>query len=204
VPSSAFNALTDVPFRRYLSPGVFLFAMGQLNYWGLIHWIERISGGTGVVAGWLVVPLIFATCYEVFSRYVLNAPTIWAYELGYMVTGANFLIGAAYALREKAHIRIDVIYAHFFSKRTQALINVGGYVLLFLPIMFWLTLALWDYAYQAYLTQELSGQSAWNPVIWPFRLVFFAGFLLLLLQGIAEVLKVAFYLAGHNPSWDPG
>jgi len=170
----------------------------------LVRWIDRLSGGTGAVAAWLIVPLIFATCYEVFSRYVLHAPTIWAFEVGYMATGANFLIGAAYALREKAHIRIDVFYGHFFSKRTQALVNLFGYLFLFLPVVFLLTNALWTYALQAYQSGETSGQSAWNPVIWPFRLVFFAGFALLLLQGIAELIRVVRFLAGKHPSWDAG
>lgn len=169
----------------------------------LIAWIDRISGGAGVVAAWLIVPLIFATCYEVFSRYALNAPTIWAYELGYMATGANFLLGAAYTLRERAHIRVDALYGHLFSRRGQAIVNLIGYLFLLLPAAFWLTDALWTYALQAYQSGEQSGQSAWNPVIWPFRLVFFAGFVLLALQGIAELLRVARFLAGRNPEWNP-
>jgi TRAP-type mannitol/chloroaromatic compound transport system permease small subunit len=170
----------------------------------LLRWIDRLSGGTGVVAAWLIVPLIFATCYEVFSRYVLHAPTIWAFELGYMATGANFLIGAAYALREKAHIRIDIFYGHLFSKKAQALVSLLGYLFMLLPAAFLLTDALWTYAYQAYLSKELSGQSAWNPIIWPFRMTFFAGFVLLLLQGIAELLRVALFLLGRNEDWDAG
>ncbi len=150
--------------------------------------IGWLSGTGGLAAGWLVLPLVAATCIEVFSRYVLNAPTVWAYELGYMATGANFLIGAAYTLRERGHIRIDVLYT-MFSQRTRALIDIFGYVFLFLPVVCWLTLALWEYALEAYLSGETSGQSAWNPVIWPFRMVFFTGFLLLALQGVAELIK---------------
>lgn len=169
----------------------------------LIAAIDRISGGAGVIAAWLIVPLIFATCYEVFSRYALNAPTIWAYELGYMATGANFLLGAAYTLRERAHIRVDVFYGHVLSKRAQAMVTIAGYLLLLLPAAFWLTDSLWTYALQAYQSNEKSGQSAWNPVIWPFRLVFFAGFALLALQGIAEVLRLIRYLAGRERDWNP-
>lgn len=163
----------------------------------ILRVIERISGGTGVVAAWTIVPLILATCYEVFSRYVLNAPTIWAYELGYMTTGTHFLIGAAYTLREKGHIRIDVVYTNFKPK-LQALVNALGYVFLMLPVSLWLSTALWEYAYDAMMSGELSGMSAWNPVIWPFRLVFFGGFLLLSLQGIAELIKAVAVLAGKD------
>lgn len=166
-----------------------------------IRVIDRLSGSTGVIGAWLVVPLIAATCYEVFSRYALNAPTIWAFELGYMLTGANFLIGTAYTLRERGHIRIDILYNHL-SARTRAIIDVVGYVFLFLPAALWLDVALWKYALSAFKSQELSGQSAWNPVIWPFRLVFFSGFLLLTLQGIVELIRASRYLSGRDPNWD--
>lgn len=166
-----------------------------------IRVIDRLSGSTGVIGAWLVVPLIAATCYEVFSRYALNAPTIWAFELGYMLTGANFLIGTAYTLRERGHIRIDILYNHL-PARTRAVIDVVGYVFLFLPAAMWLDIALWKYALSAFKSQELSGQSAWNPVIWPFRLVFFSGFLLLTLQGIAELIRASRYLSGRDQNWD--
>ena len=168
----------------------------------ILRWIDRISGGAGAAAGWLIVPLIFATTYEVFSRYVLHTPTIWAFEVGYMATGANFLIGAAYTLREKSHIRIDVFYGHLFSRRTQAIVNLIGFCVLLLPAAFLLTDALWTYAAMAYKSKEGSGQSAWNPPIWPFRMVFFSGFLFLLLQGLAETVRVLRFLAGRDPNWN--
>jgi TRAP-type mannitol/chloroaromatic compound transport system permease small subunit len=167
----------------------------------LIVFLERISGTTGVVAAWLVVPLTIASCYEVFSRYVLNAPTIWAFELAYMAMGAHFLIGAAYTLREKGHIRIDVLYSRF-SPRAQAWVDVFGFTCLMLPASWWLTWGLWEYALDAFQSGELSGQSAWNPVIWPFRMVFFSGFLLLSIQGTVGLLKalaIAFDRGAQGP-----
>ncbi len=169
----------------------------------LVRLIERITGLAGVVIAWVVFPLILATCYEVFSRYVLNAPTIWAFELGYMAMGVHALIGAAYALRERAHIRIDVLYTHY-SDKTKAIIDTAGYLLLFMPVVCWLTFALWEYLAEAYLSGELSGQSAWNPVIWPFRLAFFLGYLLLALQGVAELIKCIRFLTGKTTELDAG
>ena len=163
----------------------------------LIRLLERISGGTGVLAAWLVIPLIFATCYEVFSRYVLDAPTIWSYELSYMATGTHFLIGAAYTLREGGHIRIDVFY-NGFGPKAKSLVDAIGFLVLMLPASWWLTYALWQYALTSYLSGELSGQSAWNPVIWPFRIAFFSGFLLLSLQGTVELLKAWATVLGYD------
>lgn len=157
--------------------------------------IDRISGSLGLLAAWIVMPLIVATVYEVLSRYLFNAPTIWAYEIGYMAMGANFLLGAAFALREGSHIRIDILYTRL-SEKARALIDVLGFVLLFLPVGFWLSTRLGEYALEAYMSGERSGESAWNPVIWPFRLVFFVGFAVLTIQGVAECLRAFRVLLG--------
>jgi TRAP-type mannitol/chloroaromatic compound transport system permease small subunit len=128
--------------------------------------IERLSGFSGKTTAWLVVPLIAATVYDVAARYLFNAPTQWAYEVGYMMMGAHALLGMAFTLREGGHIRI------------------------------------WDYWRKSFNTHELSGQSAWNPVIWPFKLVFFIAFLLLVLQILAEVFKAVQYLFGKRASYE--
>jgi TRAP-type mannitol/chloroaromatic compound transport system permease small subunit len=135
-----------------------------------------------------VIPLIVASCYEVFSRYVLGEPTFWAYEVGYMAMGTHFLIGLAYTLREREHVRVDFLYAHV-SPRKRALIDAFTYVALLLPLAGWLTVGFWNKVEQAYQSQERSGMSAFNPVIWPFRLVMCTAFALLFIQGIAELLR---------------
>ena len=135
-----------------------------------------------------MVPLIAASCWEVFSRYVLNDPTFWAFELGYMVMGAHFLIGFAYTLREREHVRVDIFYARF-SPRTRALIDALTYLVLLLPLAAWLSVAFGEKVLKAYESQERSGMSAFNPVLWPFRLVMCAAFVLLTLQALAELIR---------------
>jgi len=135
-----------------------------------------------------VVPLIAASCYEVFSRYVLNEPTFWAFELGYMVMGAHFLIGFAYTLREREHVRVDLFYARF-SRKARALIDSATFLVLLLPLAAWLAVAFGDKVAKAYESHERTGMSAFNPVIWPFRLVMCAAFVLLALQAIAELIR---------------
>ena len=164
----------------------------------VVRTIERITGSVGLLAAWLVAPLVIATCYEVFSRYVLDNPTLWAYEVGYMATGTNFLLGVAYTLRERGHIRIDVLYSHF-SDRAKAIVDVVGILFFLLPATFWLCLKLWTYAYDAFLLGETTGESAWNPVVWPFRSMFFLGFAFLSLQAVAEVIKSYAVIAGRSP-----
>ena len=159
----------------------------------LIRAIERVTGSIGILASLAIVPLVIATCYEVFVRYALNAPTIWAYEVGYILTGAHFLLGMAYALQTDDHIRIDV-FSGSFSPRTRAIIDLVGYAIT-LPLMLWITHALFEYLVVGYQRGERSGQSALNMPVWPFRVVFLISFALLALQILAEVLKTVRGLA---------
>lgn len=153
----------------------------------LIRQIERATGSVGVLASFAIVPLVLATCYEVFARYLFDAPTIWAYEVGYILTGSHFLLAMAYTLREGEHIRID-IFSGAFSQRTRAAIDLLAYAVI-LPLMLWLTYALFGHLATGYLRHERSGQSAMNLPVWPFRIVFLAAFALLTLQIFAEVVK---------------
>ena len=75
----------------------------------LITIIEAITRFAGAIAALLTLPLVGALVTEVFSRYVLNSPTLWAFEVSYMVMGAIFMLGIANALRIGQHVSVDVI-----------------------------------------------------------------------------------------------
>lgn len=153
----------------------------------LIRNIERVTTSIGIMASFAIVPLVLATCYEVLARYAFGAPTIWAYEIGYTLTGSHFLLGMAYTLAVGAHIRID-IFSGKFAPRIRALIDLGAYAVM-LPLLVWLSYALFQHLATGYLRSERSGQSAMNLPVWPFRIVFFTAFTLLALQVLAEVVK---------------
>ncbi len=165
----------------------------------LLRVLDRVSGTSGAVAAWLVIPLIAASCYEVFSRYVLSEPTLWAFEVGYMVMGTHFLIGFAYTLRENEHVRVDLIYARV-SRKVRALIDAFTYVALVLPLTGWLSFGFFEKVLKAYASQERSGMSAFNPVIWPFRLVMCAAFVLLALQALAQLIRAYQVLTERAPA----
>jgi TRAP-type mannitol/chloroaromatic compound transport system permease small subunit len=167
----------------------------------LLRLLERISGVSGNLTAWLVVPLIAATVYDVGARYLFNLPTQWAYEIGYMTMGAHALLGMAYTLRESGHIRIDA-FSQFFSESAKAVIDLVGYVVFLLPCLLWMTWSLWGYWMVSFTTGEHSGQSAWNPYIWPFKLTFFVAFLLLVLQIFAEIIKAILYLRGERSRYE--
>jgi TRAP-type mannitol/chloroaromatic compound transport system permease small subunit len=171
------------PHRRVANP--IRFRSSRLQ--PLIRLIERINTAVGIAAALLLVPLVLATCYEVFSRYVMNEPTAWAYEVGYILTGSHFLLGLAYTLKQDLHIRIDVFTGRM-SRRSRAMIDTFAYVVM-LPLLVWLAWMLMEYLLVGYTRGERSGQSSLNPPVWPFRLVFTMSFALLALQVFAELLK---------------
>ena len=111
--------------------------------------------------------------------------------------GASFMFGIAYCLQMRRHIRVDFLYDHVSLKK-QSLIDLVGYTVLVLPATLLVLNGVWDYLLYAYEHQELSGESAWNPLVWPFRTTFVVGFSLLILQTIAEILKCVLVLMGHE------
>lgn len=153
----------------------------------IISAAESISKFFAVVGAVLIIPLILSLAYEVFSRYVLREPTIWAYEISYMLMGTIFLFGMAYALKTRQHVNVDVIYS-ILPKRVKALFDMIGSCILFIAL-FWLVNALSSYAIDTYEYQERSGASGWNPIIWPFRAVWLVGFALLAMQTFFEIIK---------------
>ena len=163
-----------------------------------IEWITRVFG---YIAAWLVAPLVVTMVWEVFSRYVLSAPTFWAFEIAYMLMGASLMLGIAYALQLRRHIRVDFLY-DMLSAKKRAAVDIVGYVFFLLPVVLWMSWGLWDYLVYAYVNDEVSGESAWNPVVWPFRVTFVVGFVLFALQIVAEIIKCVYALSGRDaPGW---
>ena len=97
-----------------------------------IRTVDRFTDWTGTLVSWLSVPLVGAVAYEVIARYLFNAPTIWAFDVTYMLYGTLFMLGAAYALHKGAHIRTDFFWEQF-STRKKGLIDSISYLLFFFP-----------------------------------------------------------------------
>ncbi|MDA5564600.1 MULTISPECIES: TRAP transporter small permease subunit [Cobetia] len=162
----------------------------------IVDAIERQTRWAGYLGAVLILPLVLALVYEVFSRYVLGRPTLWAFEVSYMVMGAIFMFGMANALRVGQHVSVDVLSQNF-SPRLKAGVHLACYGVL-LPVLGWLVWELSLYAIEAFSSNERSGRSAWNPVIWPVFGVWLLGFLYLTLQVIAEMLKLLATLLGRD------
>lgn len=168
----------------------------------LIGPIDNLSHIVGVIGAWMMAPLILSMVYEVLARHLFDAPTFWAYEVGYMLAGTGYLFGMSYCLKERGHVRVDFIYDNIGPKG-RAIVDLFGYLILMLPGALWVTYGLFEYAQEAYVSNEVSGESAWNPVIWPFRSVWFIGFVALCLQAFAETIRAFLVLTGKEEERPP-
>ena len=154
----------------------------------MIRTIDTFTDWTGTIISWTAIPLVAAVTYEVITRYVLNAPTAWAYEITYMMYGTMFMLGAAYALHKGAHIRTDFFWDQF-STRKKGWIDSISYLVFFFPsllVLFYISLHEAVYAFQI---GETSDQTPWRPILWPFKAVVPLACLLLLIQGVSELIK---------------
>jgi TRAP-type mannitol/chloroaromatic compound transport system permease small subunit len=158
-----------------------------------IRTVDRFTDWTGTAVSWLSVPLVGAVAWEVISRYAFNAPTIWAFDATYMLYGTLFMLGAAYALQKGAHIRTDFFWEQF-SVRAKGWIDTVAYLLFFFPGLTALLVIGSNEALYAWRINETSDQTAWRPLLWPFKAVVPLACLLLLIQGFSELLK-SLYMA---------
>jgi TRAP-type mannitol/chloroaromatic compound transport system permease small subunit len=158
--------------------------------------IDALSTAAGWVSGWLIVPMTLAVSYEVTARYAFNAPTIWAYDLTYMLYGAQFMLAAAYTLLKGGHIRTDVFYERW-SAKTRATIDMVSYVLFFLPGMLFVLYAGGVEAWHSWQIGERSDWSPWRPILYPFKAVIPLTALLLILQGLSELVKCVRVMRGR-------
>jgi TRAP-type mannitol/chloroaromatic compound transport system permease small subunit len=153
-----------------------------------VQLLDRFADATGEVLSWLIFALVFVVVIEAIRRYAFNDPSIWAYDVSYMLYGTTFMLGAAVTLRYRGHIRTDLFFAKW-PPRTQAAVDLTFYILFFFP---GLALFLWagfDKAWHAFQIGEQAMASPWRPLLWPFRAVIPLCALLLMLQGVSEVLK---------------
>jgi TRAP-type mannitol/chloroaromatic compound transport system permease small subunit len=153
-----------------------------------IRIIDGISILSGKAVGWMILPMVFSLVYEVFARYLFNAPTIWASDISQILYGMFFMLGSAYALQRQQHIRTDFLYGKW-SVRTRGRVDAALYIIFYFPA---LVVFLWfgiEYAHRSILFNERIVTSAWMPIIWPLKLAIPVSTLLLLVQGVSELAK---------------
>ena len=154
----------------------------------MVRVIDRFTDATGTLVAWLNLPLVAVVAYEVLMRYAFDAPTAWVFDMTYMLYAAVFMLGAAFALHKGAHIRTD-FYFEKWSIRTRGVIDSVAYIVFFFPTLITLLLIGADQTWYSFSLSEVSDQTPWRPILWPFKAIVPLAMLLLLLQGVSETIK---------------
>jgi TRAP-type mannitol/chloroaromatic compound transport system permease small subunit len=154
----------------------------------ILHFIDSLSAWVGKAFAWCIVILTFSTVYEVFVRYVLNAPTTWAFDMSVQMYGALFMMGGAYALSQDAHVRGDVLY-RLLPRRAQASIDLLLYTIFLAPGALALIYYGYGFAADSWFYKEVSWSSPARIQIYFFKTLIPIAGLLVLLQGFAEAVR---------------
>jgi len=153
-----------------------------------LHLIDGVSTWVGKTAAWLIVGLMLLVCAEVVKRYALNMPTAWIFDASNMFYGTLFMLCGAYTLAQNAHVRGDFLYSSF-RPRTQALFDLVLYVAFFFPGIIALLYAGSHYAADSWRIAEHSNVTADGPPVYHFKTIIPIAGALVLLQGLAEVVR---------------
>lgn len=162
----------------------------------LIQIIDTLNDIVGKICSYSILAMMFLVVYEVFTRRVLNSPTVWTFESITQAYGFHFMMVIPYTLLHKGIVNVDLLYAAF-SKRSQAILDIVTYAVFFFPFVFGVLYKGIPYAVTSWQQNETSW-SVFAPPIYPFKTVIPVAFALLLLQGVSEVLKRVLILKGEE------
>ncbi len=163
--------------------------------------VDRISIKIGQLFSWLLIPLILAMCYEIAVRYFFGKPTMWSYDLSYMLSSLALIMGVAWVHADRSHVNVD-IFVNKFPARLRTTLNMVFSLILFFPA--W-GLILWymfpDILYSWSISEKAS-TGTWRPIIYPFKLWIFIGLAILMLQAVNELVKDVIALVHINDNGD--
>lgn len=150
--------------------------------------IDRISAWSGKLFAWTVVMLTLLVCWDVTMRYVLNRPSQWVFDVAYILYGLLFMMAGAYTLSRNGHVRADMMYRSF-QPRTQAWFDLVLYVVFFIPGIAALVYAGIEFTQISWAMKEVSSVTSAGVPVYPYKLFIPIAGGLLLLQGIAEIIR---------------
>ena len=159
--------------------------------------IDALNERVGRLSYWLILAAVLISAYNATVRYAFNMSSNAWLEIQWYLFSAVFLFCAGYALLHNQHVRIDVISGHL-SKRGRAWIDILGTLFFLLPMAIAILWMSWPVFVDAYQSKETSA-NAGGLTVWPARLMLPVGFLLLVLQGLSELIKRIAFLRGLIP-----
>lgn len=153
----------------------------------LAHSIDAFQEWFGRLGALLILPMVGIVVYEVFMRYILNAPTTWGFETTSFIYGVHYMLGLSYTHLHDGHVSIDIFESRL-PRRGRAGLRILTAVFIFFPTVGGLTVFGWRYAIDSWRNLEHLSTS-WAPPIYPFKTLMAIGFSLLLIQGFAKFIQ---------------
>lgn len=150
--------------------------------------LDNLAEWTGRLVAWLILAMMLLTCLVVLMRYGFGQGSIGLQESVMYLHGTVFMLGIAYTLKHRSHVRVDILYERL-SARTRALVDGVGTLLFLIPFsvfLFWISL---DYVAMSWSMGESSGQPGGLPGVYLLKTLLPITALLILLQGMAELLR---------------
>ena len=154
--------------------------------------VDRLTGAMGRFISWMVMLMVGISAFNAIARWLgrwigINLSSNLYLELQWYLFSLIFLLGAAYALKENAHVRVDVIYGRLRA-RPRAIINVAGSVLMLMPFCVFVLWVSWPSIRNSWVIREGSPDPSGLPR-YPIKAVIIVAFVLLLAQGVAELIR---------------
>lgn len=156
--------------------------------------IDRLNAGFGVIAEYMVLLAVLISGGNAILRYMFSLSSNAALEIQWYLFAGTVLLGASYTLKMNAHVRVDLVYSSL-SRRGRLIVDIIGFVVLFLPIMAYFFSLTWPFFWRSFMSGETS-MNAGGLILWPAKLTLPLGFGLLFLQGVSELIKRVAALKG--------
>lgn len=158
--------------------------MHKLSFF--LHAIDTISERIGKIVSFLVIFIIASIFYEIVSRSLFSAPTIWVHELSVFLFGGLSVIGGAYAFRNNAFVNVDIVYSRL-PRRWRSILDLltSALFFIFCVALIWYG---WQLAWKSLLLLE-TNQTVWDPPVYPSKLAIPIAAFILLLQGLAKFIR---------------
>ena len=166
---------------------------------GYIKFIDKINTKLGVITSWLTFVLVLVTCYDVFTRYVLNESSIALQELEWHLFAIIFLMAAAYTLIKDEHVRVDVFYSRF-SEEKKAWINFLGAIFFLIPFCVLAIYTSKNFVINSFMFKETSPDAGGLPARYIIKAFIPVSFIFLLFQGISLAFKSFLEIKNHSKS----
>jgi TRAP-type mannitol/chloroaromatic compound transport system permease small subunit len=149
--------------------------------------IDALNEKTGLYSSYLVLPLVGVVIYEVFMRYVFNAPTSWGFEMTTFIYGMHFMLSLGDTHRANGHVCIDIFESRL-QPRKRAILRIITNLVLFIPTIGCMMIWSIKYAITSWAMLE-HASSSWSPAIYPYKTVMAIGFVLFFLAGVSKLLQ---------------